>query len=311
MARKSKALTLVKGRRSRVTRLDGCGRVVLGEAGHVTTDGVVSVEFTPNTTETDEISVRNMAGERCVFEPSVQSVTGYSMELVFCNVDLDLFEIITGQPLVLDAFGRFSGIEVDTKVPVTGRGFALEVWAGVPSDGACTTGVGSNYGYILLPRVEGGYLGGFSIANGEITFTITGASTREGNQWGKGPYAVELDAQSKATQLFQAVSPTAAMRLMDVAVAPPVAAIGARPLQNATLPALTAITVSGTTGMTRQLATTPAATGPVWWDFGHDGEWDFVAAPGNTDHNFVKAGKYTVRATQNGKDWATTTVTIA
>lgn len=310
MARTTKALTLVKGRRSRVTRLDGCGRTVLGEAGHVTTDGVVSVEFTPNTTETDEISVRNMAGDRCVFEPSVQSVTGYSMELVFCNVDLDLFEIITGQPLVQNALGQYVGLEVDTKIPVSGRGFALEVWAGVPSDGACTTGAGSNYGYILLPRVEGGYLGGFSISNGEITFTITGATTREGNQWGKGPYAVELDATSKATQLFQAVSPTAALRLMEVSVAPPVAAIGARPLQNPTLPALTAITVTGTTGTTRSLATTPAATGPVWWDFGHDAAWDFVAAPGATDHNFGKAGKYTVRATQNGKDWATTTVTL-
>lgn len=310
MPRKSKALTLVKGRRIRVTRLDGCGRIVLGEYGQATSEGLTSVEFTPNTTETDEISVRNFAGDRCVYEPAVQSLSGYSLEMVFCNVDIEVFEIITGQPIVFDAFGNVSGLEVDTRVDVSGQGFALEVWAGAPTGDACDNpNAQGTFGYVLLPRLEGGYLSGFSITNGEITFTITGASTREGNQWGRGPYAVELDEDGVAGTLFQPVSKTAALRLMEVTVAPPLAAVGARPLLDAALPALTGITATGT-GNTREFTTTPAATGPVWWDFG-DLEWDYVAAPGATDHVFAAGpGEYTVRASQNGKNWATTTVTV-
>jgi PKD repeat protein len=55
--------------------------------------------------------------------------------------------------------------------------------------------------------------------------------------------------------------------------------------------------------------TTPAATGPVWYDFG-DGEWDFVVAPGAASHVYAAAGTYTVLASQNGTVWASEEVTV-
>lgn len=309
MPRGSRTLTFVKGRRIRVTRLDGCARPVLGEYGQAVSEGVTTVDFTPNTTDTDEISVLNFAGDRCVYEPSVTTLSGYALSLTFCNVDLDVFEIITGQTLVFDAFGNVIGLEVDTKIDVADQGFALEVWAGAPAGDTCTDpNAQGAFGYVLLPFLKGGYLSGFSITNGEITFTIEGASTREGNQWGNGPYNVELGTGGTPAQLFQPVSPTAALRLQEVAVAPPVAAVGARPLLDPELPALTSI--AGTvSGAEVDFATTPAATGPVWWDFG-DLEWDYVAAPGAADHTYQRSGTYTVRATQNGRNWTSTTVTV-
>lgn len=311
MPRTTSPVALIKGRKIRVTRLDGCGRPVYGEYGQAVSEGIVTVNFTANTVETDEINVPNFSGDVCVYEPSVTTLAGYGLEIEFCAVDLDVFEMITGQSLVFDYNGNVVGLEVDTKVDVDDKGFALEVWAGAPVGDVCEDpNAEGSYGYILLPRLEGGYLGDFSIENGSITFTVTGASTREGNQWGNGPYSVMLDQTGAPATLFQGVSKTAALRLQIVNMAPPVSAVGARPLLNPTLPALTSIAATeGGTPLTTEFTTTPAATGATWWDFG-DGEWDYVVAPGATDHVYEAAGTYTVRASQNGVKWTTTDVVV-
>lgn len=311
MPRTTRGVALIKGRKIRVTRLDGCGRPVFGEYGQAVSDGIVSVGFTANTVDSDEINVPNFAGDRCVYEPSVTSLAGYSLEVVFCNIDLDVFEMITGQSLVFGYNGEVIGLEVDTKVDVSNSGFALEVWAGAPAGDVCDDpNAQGAFGYVLLPRLEGGYLGDFSIENGAINFTLTGASTREGNRWGTGPYPVMLNQTGDESPLSQALSPTAALRLQIVDMLPPEAAVGARPLLNPALANLTSITaVVGSDPLTADLTTTPAATGAVWWDFGDSG-WDYVAAPGATDHSFATAGTYTVRASQNGTHWTTVQVVV-
>ena len=57
----TKCLSLVKGRRIRLTRLDGCGRPVYGDCSTAVSKGFISVAFTANTTESDEINVTNAA----------------------------------------------------------------------------------------------------------------------------------------------------------------------------------------------------------------------------------------------------------
>jgi hypothetical protein len=49
MAGTAKCLSLVKGRRIRLTRLDACGRPVYGESSAVVSKGFISVAFTANT----------------------------------------------------------------------------------------------------------------------------------------------------------------------------------------------------------------------------------------------------------------------
>ena len=89
--------------------------------------------------------------------------------------------------------------------------------------------------------------------------------------------------------------------------------MGARPVLNPTLPELTAVTATedatDTEGMTADFTVTPVSTGPVWYDFG-DGGWDYVAVPGEASHEYAEAGTYTVLASQNGIQWASTTVTV-
>jgi hypothetical protein len=309
----TKCLSLVKGRRIRVTKLDSCGRPIYGDDTSVVSKGFISVAFTANTTESDEINVTNAAGEVCVYEAAVTSLVGYGIEIAFCEVDPELFSLVTGQPVVLAADGStVIGFDVDTKITLDNSNFALEVWAGSPAGDACSTaGAEGSYGYLLLPFLTGGILGDFTVENGAVTFTLTGANTKEGNSWGVGPYDVMLGGGATPTPgpMTSPVSSSTALRTMIVDVAPPEAACGARPVQDPSLSALTAVVpVEGTDPMEVALTVTPPGTGPIWYDFG-DGSWDYVAAPGATSYTYATPGTYTIKASQNG-EWVSAPVTV-
>jgi hypothetical protein len=311
MAHTTKCLSLVKGRRIRVTALDSCGRPIYGDCSQVTSKGFISVAFTANTTDSDEISVTNAAGEVCVYEAAVTSLTGYGIEISFCEVDPELFALVTGQPVVTAADGEtVIGFDVDTKIGLENSNFALELWAGSPTGDACATeGASGSYGYLLLPFLKGGILGDFTVENGAVTFTLTGANTSEGNSWGSGPYDVMLDGSAVPGPMSSPVSTSTALRTMIVDLAPPEAACGCRPVLDPEGAAITS--VAGVPGPALSVAftATPAATSPVWYDFG-DGTWDYVAAPGATSHTYAAAGTYTVKASTNGT-WVSTSVTAA
>ena len=311
MPRTTRRPSLVRGRVARTTRLDSCGRFVYGEYNQAVTDGIITVTFTANTNTTDEISVVKMDGKRCVYEPSLPELSGYSIDVQFCAVEPDIFEMITGQTLVFDAQGRAVGIEMDTRIKLDDKGFGFELWAGASGGDACEDAEAEGeFGYILLPRLQGGVLGDFTVENGAISFTITGAATRDGNQWGNGPYNVDRDTSGKPAPLFQALSTTAALRIQAVTVSPPEPFVGSRPLLNPTLPKFTSISaVEGSTKMEAGFTVTPPATGSTWWDFG-DGEWDYVVAPGAASHTYDKPGTYVARASQNGNDWTERSVTV-
>ena len=300
--RKVKSTSYVRGRRIRVTRGDGCGRPVYGEDSSVVSNGMISVGYTALTTETEEISVTNAAGEVCVFEPAETKVTGYGVELTMCEVDPDLFTIITGQEVYLDAFGFAVGFTVNTEISLENTGFGFELWLGAGNADACTPGSQGKYGYLLLPFLKGGILSDFTVENGAVNFVITGATTRDGNAWGVGPYNdVMLTALSVPGPLLTPLETTEHLLLIQTEVAPPEAVVGARPLMDPANTALTSVTGTEGTGYSVSFTTTPAATSPVYWDFG-DGTWDYVAAPGATSHVYPTApGKtYTAKATTNG-----------
>ena len=295
----TKSTSYVRGRTMRVTRADACGRVVYGEFSHVVTGGFVSVAYTANTTESEEISVTNAAGEVCVFEPSKVEVSGYSVELVFCDVDPDVFTMITGQAIYLDAFGNTVGFTVDTNINLEGQGFGLEVWMGAANVDACAAGGTGKYGYLLLPYLKGGILGDFTVENGSINFTITGASTRDGNAWGKGPHLVQLTNLSVPGPLVTALTPTQHLLLIQTEVAPPTAAVGARPVMDPAAAAITAVTFTKA-GLVATFTFTGGTAVPVYIDFG-DGTWDWNStAVGTLAHTYPAAGTYTAKATTNG-----------
>lgn len=226
----STKFALVRGRALRVTKLDGCGSVALGPRSMVATEGFISVGLTANNEEGETISVTNAAGNICILDEPAPKFTGYSIEVQFCGVDPELFSLMTGQPIVLDADGELAvGLQVNSDIDVNDSGFAMEMWSNVPV-AACDESGGASYGYMLIPFVKGGTLGDVTIENGAINFTLSGASSKDGNEWGVGPYDVVRDSDGDASPLLIALPSKNHLHMQLTTVAPPEFTEGAEAL---------------------------------------------------------------------------------
>jgi hypothetical protein len=225
MADNSKCFSLVRGRVMRVTRLDGCGGVVLGPDSQVVSDGFVSVALTAQTDEGTAISVTNAAGKVCISDEPCPTFTGYDISVEFCGVDPALIDIMTGQPTVKDSSDVAIGFRMNTAVDACDSGFALEVWSNVPS-ALCAPGQEGSFGYFLVPFVKGGIIGDFTIGNDAVNFTLTGAKSKDGSAWGVGPYDVTRDDSSVPGPLLVAIDPNDHLNMELTTIAPPDAACG-------------------------------------------------------------------------------------
>lgn len=225
----TKKFSLVRGRAMRATRLNGCGQTILGPRSVVATKGFISVGLTSNVVTGDPISVTNAAGEECITDTPPPKFRNYGVEIAFCGVDPDLVTMLTGQPVVINADGDIVGFRQNSKVDVSLIGFALELWMGVPV-AACDASGDPSYGYVLLPFISGGQLGDFTVENGAINFTLTGAVTKDGSGWGVGPFDVVKDDVGAAGPLLEAITEGDHLHLELTTVAPPTAEGGGQAL---------------------------------------------------------------------------------
>jgi len=324
----SKSFPVVRGRMMRITKVDGCGRPVPGEGNSIVTDGFVSVALTSNITEAEEIVVTGASGRVCVRDPGKPSFDGYGVEVTFCEVNPCLFALITGQDSIVNGTGDLTGFKMNSK-KFSSTGFALEVWTGVPGGDVCApptagaSGAADPAGYFVLPNIQGGVLGDFTIENAAITFGITGASTRDGNAWGTGPYSGPFDTTDPIVNPHDAgpyldsaldANDHLAVQFTDKGV-PSITdgcvdlkAAGARQLMaggtNPAPPTVAAqgtlsatVTISRTAPTTVGNVTPPAAfpaSGPVKVHWG-DGKSDTIAGTVTTaSHTYAAAGTYTV-----------------
>lgn len=300
---KSKSASLIRGKRLRVTRTNGAGVPVIGDSNAATSKGYVSVAYTTNMEEGEAVTQPNANGENCVSEPGTPSFNGFNVEAVFCDVDFAVFEILTGQAVVLDASGQIVGITESTDVSLADVNFALEVWTGASAKSAPSAGSQGTYGYILTPFLSGGVISDITVENAAINFTITGMATRGGTGWGKGPYAVEL-VSGKPAPLRVGLKANDHRRIQIVEVAPPEAYSGSLPVLDPTDAPLT--DVQGVvTGNSVAFTTTPSGQ-PVFIDLG-DGSWDY-AETGAYTHVYDEPGTYKVKATSGGATVTTTVV---
>jgi hypothetical protein len=211
----------VRGRRMRVTRLDDCcAPPAPGTAcSSLVTKGFVSVQYSPEIAEAEEIELKNAGGEVCVSDPGCDEVKWMNLQMNFCQVDPDLFSFITGYPLVLDWQGNSVGNRVK-KGTLCDTNFALEVWTEIPGAQCQTTGA-KQYGYFLVPCITGGVIGDFTIENDALTLQFN-AKSRSGSGWGTGPY--DVDATDEANTPGPLLTPIEEDDLMDIhmtTIAPP------------------------------------------------------------------------------------------
>ena len=208
------AFPLVRGYQMRLTRLNQCCQVNYGQDASVVTEGYVSIAFTASINAGEEIIVANANGKTCVRDTPSDEFQGYGLAFTFCDVQPCVFELLTGQPVVTNAAGDAVGFRMNSNVTAENSAFALEVWMGIPGD-VCQGTAGSANGYLLLPCVSGGTVGDFTIENAAINFVVTGATTKDGNNWGTGPYpnsplANPTDANDHLQVLYTTVNPPAA-----------------------------------------------------------------------------------------------------
>lgn len=215
----------------RVTRLDNCGNPVEGDCSTVVSDGFISVQMTDNIEPPDEFKQKNAAGRYCF--PPVRTdplLNWIEVAIQFCEVDPELFEIVTGSPIVTDDATpevNAIGFGTDTDTYATAR-FGLEVWTNLAGDAACAED-GERFGYLLLPFVKEGTYGDLTIENGPINFTVN-AITASGTPWGVGPYDVVLDAAGLPSPLLAPLPTTRHRQWMLTQLAPPLASCGCQPL---------------------------------------------------------------------------------
>ena len=215
------------GKRIRVTTLDVCGNVPIAAAedAWLATDGFVSLNLSTETEDGAEIIVRKADGSLCVNEKQSDSFKRFTLEMEFCGVDPDLLSFMTNMTAYADWSGDIAGATVYEGT--VEEKFGLEVWTGLANYEAPTGAtVEEASGYVVLPCINAGVLGDITV-DGEnaVSFTMQGAYTVSGNQWGVGLHNVLMNG-STPDVLPEALLPTEPLLIMETGVAPPPSACG-------------------------------------------------------------------------------------
>lgn len=215
---------LAEGDIVRITRVGDCGGPVTGPDNAFVDDCWASIVMAPNVEDGTDIDFRAMNGRSCGFKRGCPSFRGYDITARFFSASPKLIEIMTGNPVYLDANGDPVGWD-DCSI-ACGQGFALEIWQNViaecPEEGS---GDGLWF-YWVLPWVTNGILGDIEIGQEGVTFELTG-NTRAGGQWGVGPWDVQVNEDTPSPvigPMLTPVGPSCHRRGFLTSVAPPTAA---------------------------------------------------------------------------------------
>jgi hypothetical protein len=185
-----KCFSTIRGVAMRLTREDNCGKWQTGATASAISDGFVKIDLTAAVDAGATYQVKNAAGVYVVNEKGRPSLTNYGVKVQFARVDPAVFEMATGQSVILNYNGDAVGFAIDDIAKDVN--FGLEAWTDVAGVDECAGGTNS-WDYWLLPWVVNGILGDFSIQDGLINFDIM-ANTKGNLNWHKGPYNVVSSA---------------------------------------------------------------------------------------------------------------------
>ena len=219
----------IQGTTMRVQKISSCGAVVTGTCVSATSTGFVKVEMQDQVDSGTEIVVQNAQGLNCVQEKSPAQLKWIDVTITFCQVDPELFGLITGNTLVLNdaATPAAVGFQTRTSNYATGS-FALETWTNIAAAACLTIGTFNlvPYGYFLLPWIVEGTIGDLTIENAAVSFTVKGR-TKQGTAWGVGPKPVLANMTTGTQQALLVALPSDTHRHIQwTYLAPPAASVG-------------------------------------------------------------------------------------
>ncbi len=153
--------------------------------------------------------------------------------LTFCNVDPELVNIMSAEPLVADNAVAPQNTGYSTQEgSAANANFAFEAWTRITGSNACTTG-GPEFGYTIFPWVAEGTIGDLTLENGAANFVLN-ARTKSGSLWGTGPYMVDYsDNPAGSTTQIPLLTPIGSLqhhRMFLSRLAPPASVCGCQSL---------------------------------------------------------------------------------
>lgn len=228
---------MVRGSGIRLTDLDRTGRYDDLNIRYATSKSVVSIQINEVTDGGGNELIRNDEDEPRLHFVTNESMVRYDADINFLRCDPQILQLMTGVPIAYNASGDIVGFDRTTRLPA--KAFAMEVWSkltgfpcvadaiaagfGEASFGEADFGDGLEilnrkpYGYTLFPFLKGGTIGGFTFANGLVSFNVKGVRTQRGSKWGYGPY--DLEGQYK--RLLKPVSRNTAWKTFVTSCPPP------------------------------------------------------------------------------------------
>lgn len=164
----------------------------------------------------------NARGKVCAQAPAESELDSHGVTITFCEVNPELYAMLTGNDVEYDHNGDAVGFRSAAKRSLSGSGVALEMWSQVPGV-ACSDEPGSegSWGYLLLPFLSGGVLGDFTLENNAVTFTIQNMVTKSGGGWGSGPYNVVAGEGGAASPLAVPMGNDDHLLIRWTGIAPP------------------------------------------------------------------------------------------
>lgn len=226
---------VVRGKRLRATRVDRCGMPLAGPKATIVTKGFISIKYTQEMKDAEDLEQTNADGENCVVDRTAPQIKWATIEAQLCDVDPELFNMMTGLPVVLNYAQKATGFRITDKVQVE-EGFALELWSGTAGDdceeptddSVLEAGLAlAEYGYWLAPAVVEGVIGDIEIGASVSTFTVTGRAV-SAPRWGRGPYnVVAQDAENTPGRLLDPIHKKEFIHVDKVTVPPPAITNGA------------------------------------------------------------------------------------
>lgn len=310
----SECHSVVRAPSMRVTRLDACGVPVEGACSSATSESFVDITLTKVFQERQDALQLTANGDICVDKPKAPILRWYEVNLQFCNVDPELLNIVTADPLVLNDAVDPVAVGWDTEVgSVAASNFGFEFWVGT-EDEACDDG-SIVYGYGVIPWLRQGYITDLTFGNQVTTFTVN-AISKANSQWGVGPYNVLIHQSGVDAglpgPLLTSIGPKVHKRFFWTELPPPDGQCGcvALPAVLIVLPLTGLTSVDRTATFPLNSAGDPLLPASIDWG---DMTVETVTSGTSATHTYVAPGSYTATYTltgESGPTYTSATITV-
>lgn len=152
MAR-SECVVPMRGSAVRFVQTDQCGRVQYGTCSAFNTTAVRSLNFSSDTDEGDEVSIQNIAGDRCVYVAPTPQNNGHELEVNFCRYDPLLFSRLMGCEPITNEDGIAVGHVECESAGTQDAGMAMAIWMRVYVDRRDNCRGGNRFSTRYLVRI--------------------------------------------------------------------------------------------------------------------------------------------------------------